>query len=365
MYGIREDLLQQVRADYSVHLATDGFQLDCSMGSNPYGRYPGLRLDDAMLDELCEYPYAEAPLRQLIRQRFAPVADLAPEMIAFACGSIGSVITINRMLQWQGKTVVSMAPTFTAVTDDILTYQPDYHVVRLRPERNYEFDVDELLAAVVAHPGAYVYIDNPNNPTGQIYPLEQMRAVVQTAEEVGSFVLLDEAYGDYMPMEASGISLVHEFANTAVIRTFAKGMGAAGLRLGYTIGHPDVMAVLEKVNTPFSLPTLTNAVAQQLIASNWIEQTVARVQVDKPRVLAALKNLRVAHTSTSVPISMVYADDPGCDVADLLLQVGIRAISCADYDGLGPNAVRLNLHHDIDTLIRLLQEADRNHQERA
>jgi histidinol-phosphate aminotransferase len=361
MYGIHEVLRTQVRADYSENLATGSYQLDCSMGANPYGAFPGLKIEPDILSTICDYPYDEPPLKAAIRDLYAPVADLTDDMIAFSCGSIGSVMTVNRMVLRPGKVVISLAPTFSAVTDDILTYEPVFHYVYLRPERNYQFDLDDLLAAVHAHPGAYIYIDTPNNPTGQIFPLDEMRTVVTTAEKLDSFVLLDEAYGDYMPLENSGVSLVHEFANTAVIRTFAKGMGAAGIRLGYTIGHPDVIAAFNKVNIPFSVGTITNSLARQLLASDWIEQSVARIQVDKAKALAALQNLRVGYTYPTVPISLVYADDPACDVSALLLEHGIRVISCEEYEGLGSFAARLNLHHDIETLVQLLRQADESY----
>lgn len=358
MYGIRKILLEQERNDYSEHLSEKPFELDCSMGSNPYGSYPGLTLGEDVIAHLNLYPESDKEITGLLAKRYQDVCTITDDMVAYSCGSIGSMLACNRMLLEPGKDVICIAPTFTAVTDDMLTYEPKITYVPLLPEHNYKLDVEDLLAKVKELPGAYVYIDNPNNPTGQIYPLAEMRRVVEEAEKQGSFVVLDEAYGDYMPLEESGLNLVNEFDNLAVVRTFSKGMAQAGARLGYTIAKPYIIAALGKVNVPISKSSLADALAIQMLKSDWAEQTVARVLRDKPRVLGALKNLKVAHTALSVPISMIFTDKKDVNLEEVFGEVGIRAVTCEGYEGLGANAVRLNLHDNIDRLVTLVQKAD-------
>ena len=101
---------------------------------------------------------------------------------------------LTRMCMVPGKAIVCMAPTFTAVTDDMATYEPAFKRVYLRPEDNYAFDAQALIDAIEENPGAYVYVDNPNNPTGQVFPLEDVRRVVQAARDAGSFIIRDEAW---------------------------------------------------------------------------------------------------------------------------------------------------------------------------
>ena len=74
------------------------------------------------MQDIAHYPHSDAELTELIRQRFADVLPITDDMVAFSCGSIGTCVALNRMCLKPGKTVVCMAPTFTAVTDDMTTY---------------------------------------------------------------------------------------------------------------------------------------------------------------------------------------------------------------------------------------------------
>ena len=361
MYGIRDVLLTQVRGDYSEHLSAGDFKLDCSMGSNPYGT-PPLTIPQHALNDLAEYPEGDVALTDALRERFASVLDLTPDMIVFSCGSIASCMELTRMCVVPGKTIICMAQTFTAVTDDMVTYEPVFKRVCLKRENDYRFDVQEMLDVIAANPGAYIYIDNPNNPTGQVYPLTDVRRMVEAARDAGSFITMDEAYGDYMADDQSALNLVPEFDNLAVVRTFSKGYGMAGARLGYTIAQPQVAAAMHKVNVPYSKNSIAHEFACQALAANWGPRTRERVLQDKPRVLEALKaceHLRVAHTSESVCISMVYVDDEQVNLEHVFAQAGVRVVTCAGYDGLGANAVRLNLNEDMDALVELIAEIDK------
>ena len=136
---------------------------------------------------------------------------------------------------------------------------------------------------------------------------------MQAAQKANSFIVMDEAYGDYMDDDQTALSLVPEFDNLAVVRTFSKGFGAAGVRLEYRIAQPQIMAAFHKVNIPFSKNSLADAFAIQAMQARWAQKTLERVKQDKPKLLAALaecEHLHVAHTSPGVSISSVlYVDD--------------------------------------------------------
>ena len=358
LYGIRNVLLTQQRNDYSEHLSEAPFELDCSMGSNPYGFCPDVKFGPELLEGIVEYPHSDDGIKDAIIEYFKGEAALGRENIVLTCGSIGAILTLNRMVLQPGKLVLGIAPQFSAVVDDFVTYETVYSPVYLRRERNYAFDLDEFLAAVRANPGAYIYIDNPNNPTGQVIPLAGQEAIVAAAREAGSFVVLDEAYGDYMPAGESAVRLIGKYDNLAVMRTFSKGMGAAGVRLGYTLADSVVAGAAAKVNVPYSKNELAGRIAESLIRCDWAGKCRDRVAADKPRMLAALKKLKYAETCMSVPITMLYTDDESVDLCALLERVGIRAITCAGYEGLGANGVRLNIHQNVDRLIELLLKAE-------
>jgi len=104
-----------------------------------------------------------------------------------------------------------------------------------------------------------VFIANPNNPTGTWFEKDELNVFLkQVADDV--VVVLDEAYFEYMPNEfkPDTQALLQQYKNLVITRTFSKIYGLAGLRIGYSISHPDIADILNRVRQPFN----TNMPAQ-------------------------------------------------------------------------------------------------------
>jgi len=127
------------------------------------------------------------------------------------------------------------------------------------PARNYGHDLDAMLAAITPRTRV-VFVANPNNPTGtHVHRDALLRFVDGVPENV--LVALDEAYIEFLD---NPLNLVSEIAcgsrpNVLLLRTFSKVYGLAGLRLGYGVGHPDLIAALETIRQPFNINALSQA----------------------------------------------------------------------------------------------------------
>ena len=126
------------------------------------------------------------------------------------------------------------------------------------PAKNYGHDLPAMLRAITPKTRV-VFVANPNNPTGTVVPDRELEDFVRrTPSHV--LLVLDEAYIEFLESPADFLSLVRRGtqANVLLMRTFSKIFGLAGLRLGYGIGHPDLVTLLEKTRQPFN----TNSIAQ-------------------------------------------------------------------------------------------------------
>lgn len=359
MYGINKYILNQERNDYSEHLSDFAYKIDCSMGSNPYGTWPGLDCPKELLINIAQYPHSDLELKEAIAAHYSEGAILTADNISLTCGSIGAAIALNRMILQEGKVVLGCAPQFSAVVDDFVTYGVDYRPTYLKKENNYKFYLADFLEELCKHQTAYIYIDNPNNPTGQIIDLKDIETIIKEAKARDSFVVIDEAYGDYMDVECSAIKLIDKYDNLAVIRTFSKGFGAAGLRLGYIIAQENIINLVNKVNIPFSKSSIADYIALRLLSSDWVDQTVKRVITAKKTLLEGLKVIKIAHTADTVPISLLYCDDETVNLCDVLEQTGLRAITGSGYEGLGENSIRLNVHENMPLVMECLHNAEK------
>ncbi len=126
------------------------------------------------------------------------------------------------------------------------------------PARDYGHDLPALLRAITPQTRA-VFIANPNNPTGTRASREELRRFVD-AVPPRVLLALDEAYLEFLADPPDFLPLIRggQKPNLLLLRTFSKIYGLAGLRLGYGIAAPALIAALEKVRQPFNI----NAVAQ-------------------------------------------------------------------------------------------------------
>lgn len=158
--------------------------------------------------------------------------------------------------------------------------------------------------------------------------MQDLEKIIAEGQKRNCFVVIDEAYGDYMDMKESAVGLLDKYDNMVIVRTFSKGLGAAGIRLGYVIGRKEFINLYNKVNIPFSNNTIADYIASQIINSGWSNENRPKINAGKRRILKELSTLKVAFTSENIPISMIYCDNEDIDLCKLMEKTGLKVVSC-------------------------------------
>ena len=129
------------------------------------------------------------------------------------------------------------------------------------PAKNFGHDLEAMLKAVTAQT-RMVFIANPNNPTGTLLRSEELLRFLR-AVPASVIVVLDEAYNEYLEagLKTDSINWLSQFPNLVVTRTFSKAYGLAGLRVGYALGHADVIDLMNRVRQPFNVNSISLAAA--------------------------------------------------------------------------------------------------------
>jgi histidinol-phosphate aminotransferase len=142
--------------------------------------------------------------------------------------------------------------------------------------KGYVHDLDAMTAAITDRT-RLVLVCNPNNPTGTHIPSEEIAAFVERVPE-GVLVILDEAYIEFQAVEDpdASLELVRRFDNLALLRTFSKVYGLAGLRVGYALGSEQLRMAVDRVRQPFAVNHLAQAAATE--ALNHQDDVVRRVE---------------------------------------------------------------------------------------
>jgi histidinol-phosphate aminotransferase len=154
---------------------------------------------------------------------------------------------------------------------------------------DHAFDLDALAAAITPTT-RMVLLATPNNPTGTALHTSELRELLAGVSP-RTVVVIDEAYREFLdPSFGDPVhELVPEFPNVVVTRTFSKAHGLAGIRVGYAIGHPDVISSIDKTLFPFAVNGLAQAAAIAAIdAIDEIQARVDRILAERSRVIASL-----------------------------------------------------------------------------
>jgi histidinol-phosphate aminotransferase len=165
----------------------------------------------------------------------------------------GSDDVLNLLIRACGegsqRSVVYPMPTYVLYRT-LAAMQPA-QVLEIPYPADFKLPISELIAAQ----GAITFIASPNSPSGHVVPPEDLR---QLASNLSGILAIDEAYVDFA--EGSALDLVREFPNAIVLRTLSKGYSLAGLRLGFGIAQPELLAGLFKVKDSYNIDAIANLV---------------------------------------------------------------------------------------------------------
>lgn len=350
---IREVYLRETKS-YANHTpeVTDDM-LDCSLGVNPYGppeeALEAIRQFD--LNRLGAYPHSHAAHDAII-EYWKNQTALTRENILLVDGSVSGIYLINQLFAKPSAEVVGFFPTFTDMIVNVEMHEMRYIGVPPTAD-DYSENVEKLMESI-CEKTALVYIDNPNNPTGQLLKKEDIMPVLEKAKELGVYVLVDEAYGDFVTREESMISELGNFSNLLVLRTFSKGFGLAGLRAGYILAAPELVSYMGKTSNPYTMNELTReAVAAAMKRVEYGASHAKDIAAMKQQIRQTVGNkLELLCTDDRVPICTLKHKD-GMDLQALLCKVGVLAVSGVEFDAMDASCVRLRVPEEKD-LARML-----------
>lgn len=338
--------------------------IDCNEGCNPYGFPPAL--EEAMADfdikRFGPYPHSHA-IYDGLREYWKGYSDIEPENVLLADGSISALYVIFGLFQAPGAVVLGNAPTFSDAEMAARMLGMEWRAVALNPDRNYRFDPDAFVEQITDDV-TMIYIDNPNNPTGQVINLYAIEKILDRALEVGAGVVIDEAYGDFMPNQNSAMTLTEEYPNLIMVRTMSKAFGLAGLRVGYIIAGKPIIRYMKKLRDPYMVSEFAREMAgKALMYPHHFWNNMLDFAKMKREIREALKksgHLSMAETDDMVSIFVLYHDDPAVDLQKVFWENKVLCVSGADFAGMERNFVRIRLPKMEDFPI-LLEAVQRIH----
>ena len=228
------------------------------------------------------YPSVYAtPLRDAVL-RYLAVSDRNDIEVVSGCGSDDVLDAMMRAFGEPGDEIASAAPTFSMIS--IFARLNSLVPVSVPMSSSYAVDPQRL----VDRRAKITYLCTPNNPTSSALSRAAVDYVVQNA---AGLVVIDEAYAEFAPETFS--DLVTTSDRVLVTRTFSKAFGLAGLRVGYGIGHVDVVKPIMRARGPYKVSAFAESAAIAALADGpdalgWVAEHVALAVASRTRLAIEL-----------------------------------------------------------------------------
>jgi histidinol-phosphate aminotransferase len=214
------------------------------------------------------------------------------------------------------------------------------------PAKNFGHDLDAMLAAVTAQT-RMVFIANPNNPTGTLLRSDELLRFLRAVPS-HIMVVLDEAYNEYLPEElkTDSIGWLKQFPNLIVTRTFSKAYGLAGLRVGYALGHPRVIDLMNRVRQPFNVNSISlAAAAAALFDHEFVRRSCELNAAGMRQLTQGLDSLGLSY----IPSYGNFVSFKAGDAAKVFQQLLKRGVIVRPIAGYGlPGYLRVNTGLEIE-----------------
>ncbi|HET7578545.1 MAG TPA: histidinol-phosphate transaminase [Bacillales bacterium] len=233
-----EDVKKELGLEKIVKLASN---------ENPYGCSPVVKKAiEHEMGELAVYPDGYAAV---LREKTARFLDVDIQNLVFGDGTDEVIQMICRAYLDANTNTVMPTPSFPQYRHNAVVEGAE---IREVPVRNGRHDF-EAMAEAIDDNTKIVWLCMINNPSGEYIRHSELVSFLKKVPD-HVMVVCDEAYGEYVVADdyADALSLLDQYPNLVVTRTFSKAYGLAALRVGYGVAHPEITSALESIRPPFN-----------------------------------------------------------------------------------------------------------------
>jgi histidinol-phosphate aminotransferase len=323
--------VEEVEQELKIHA------VKLASNENPLGPSPkAMAAARQALGEANWYPDGGSKrLREVLAARYG----VRPEEVFVGLGSSEIIDLASRVLLRPGLTGITSEGTFALYP---IAIRASGGKLVQTPMRNYTFDL-EAMAAAVTPETRIIYIANPNNPTGTAFGAAEFDVFLKKVPG-DVLVVLDEAYTEYAERRdlPKAREIFKKYNNLLTLKTFSKVYGLAGLRIGYGIGHPTLVAEMNKLRTPFNVTSVGQAAAlAALDDAEHVRRSVEMNHAERARLFRRLQGMGLRPVASETNFLFIPTGANAKGMCDELLHEGVivRPLAWMGF----PDAIRISV----------------------
>ncbi|MGI9351023.1 MAG: pyridoxal phosphate-dependent aminotransferase [Rhizobiaceae bacterium] len=334
---------------------SSGIKFKARLGANESCFGPSPAAIEAMKEAVADtWKYGD-PENHDLRQAIASYHGVRPDNVMIGEGIDGLFGNLAHMFVEPGVHVVTSLGSYPTFNFHIKSRGGELHLIPYKEDHEYP---EGLLAKAAECDAALMYFSNPNNPMGTWRTSSEMQDMIANLP-VRTILVLDEAYIEFAP---DGIEPPIDVSNPQVLRfrTFSKAYGMAGARVGYVLGHPDIIVAFDKVRNHYGMNRTGQIGALAALEDrDWLNRVVKKVGKGRERIteIATGCGLATIPSATNfVTIDCGRGPDFAKSVLTELLQRGIFV----RMPGVEPQSrcirISVGMDHELDLFARELPD---------
>ena len=291
-----------------------------------------------------------------LKQAIAAHHGVTPGHIAIGPGIDGLLGQICRLTLVPGSAVVTSLGAYPTFNFHVAGYGGLLNLVSYRGDHE---DPETLVAAAIQRGAGLIYFSNPDNPMGSHHPAAVVEDMVANLPH-HSLLILDEAYADLAPPGAVP-EIAADHPQVIRLRTFSKGYGMAGARVGYAITNPDLALAFDKVRDHFGMSRISLAGALAALADqDWLASVQTRTHEARAQLSAIARDCGLEPLPSATNFVTIDCGRDGAHARRLLEVLGQRGVFIR-MPGVAPldRCIRVSLGDapTLDVFAEVLTEA--------
>ncbi len=257
-----------------------------------------------------------------LRRELADRLEVAPENLCFGCGSDELLGVLSKIFLGPGDEAVFAWPSFAMYP--LYVRGMGASPIEVPLDADLVTDVGRLAQAVTPRT-RLLFLANPNNPTGTSIAAADFRRLLEAVPE-RVVIVADEAYYEFArrPDFPESLRCFEQRPSLIVLRSFSKAYGLAGLRIGYGVGHPEMIDLLDRARHPFNVSSVAEAAAREALADR---EYSGRIQDLNRRGLLQLEQafdaLGLGYARSDTNFVLVKLGERAAEIHDGLLRAGV------------------------------------------
>lgn len=246
------------------------------------------------------------PYQWAIKEKLAPLKGVRPQQILLGNGSDEPIDLLVRLFcEPKEDHILILPPTYGMY--EVSANIQNVGIKKVPLTADFQLDVPAVLNSVDNHT-KIIWLCSPNNPSGNVL---NRADIIRIVEATSCIVVVDEAYIDFAP-ESTLLNELDRYPNLVVLQTFSKAWGLAGLRVGMCFASEEIIALLNKIKSPYNLSSSTQAILAEALngveKKNEMVRDILRNRERLRETLLTLPNVETIFPSDSNQLLVKFTD---------------------------------------------------------